>query len=280
MREWTNFYTRQENGVMHLILATQSKGNSYNAVFWEELKTFLHEIKSASDIRVLTLSAEGKHFGGGMNVDYLATLNQSKGDDPARYNHWIKDKVLYFQAIINQFEALPFPVIGAANGACIGGSLALFAACDLRIATECARFSIHEINVGIMCDLGTIQRVQQLCGQGFAAQMAFTGNLFSARDGLAAGLIGEVVTDQESMISRLDQLSAQLAALSPLAMSGVKATLCHARNLRFDDSLQLSAVWNAGMYTFGDVTPAIRAQQEKRQAIYADLYHGDTENEV
>lgn len=275
--QYKNFYIQRSGAVLNLMLATQCKGNSYNALFWEELRQFLRLIKDDHSIRVLTLSAEGRHFGGGMNVEYLASLNQTKGDDAARYNHWIKDKVLYLQSVIAQFEELPFPVIGAASGACIGGSMALFAACDLRIADSSALFSIHEINVGIMCDLGTIQRVATLCGHAFCSHLAYSGETIDADQALSAGLISQCCDNRNMLDENLTQLAEKIASHSPLALAGIKNTLRSYRDMRFSDSLQLSAVWNAGMYTTVDVSNAIRAQQDKRNVQFSDLY-GDSAN--
>ena len=270
--QYKNFNIQRSGPVLSLVLATQCKGNSYNALFWEELSQFLRLIKDDHSIRVLTLSAEGRHFGGGMNVEYLASLNKTKGDDPARYNYWIKEKVLYLQAVIAQFEALPFPVIGAASGACIGGSMALFAACDLRIADTSALFSIHEINVGIMCDLGTIQRVSTLCGHAFGSYLAYSGDTIDAHQALAASLISKCCDNRDSLDEHLTQLAHKVAGHSPLALAGIKNTLRSYRDMRFSDSLQLSAVWNAGMYTSADVSCAIQAQQERRTIQFGDLY--------
>lgn len=272
MSDWQNFSLQKDGGLYRLTLHTQCKGNAYNRLFWQELDNLLADLKHDSACRVLLIDAEGRHFGAGMNVDYLAELNVSKGDDPARYNHWIREKVLYLQAVISRLEALPMPVIAAARGACIGGSLAIFAACDLRLADSSAFFSIHETQIGIMCDLGTIQRLACLCGESVATRMSLTGARIDAEEALRVQLLSAPAAAPEALDAEARQLAENLMALSPLALSGVKRTLIEGRDMSFSASLSMSASWNGGMYTSPEIREAIAAQRERKAMDYRPLY--------
>ena len=272
MSDWQNFSLSTEGGLYRLTLDTQCKGNAYNRLFWQELDALLRELKQDRDCRVLILDAVGRHFGGGMNVDYLAELNVSKGDDPARYNHWVREKVLYLQAVISRLEALPMPVIGVARGACIGGSLAIFAACDLRLADSSAFFSIHETNIGIMCDLGTIQRLTYLCGESASARLSLTGERIDAAEAKQLQLLSAAPSAPEELDATAQAMAQRLLNLSPLALSGVKRILIEGRDMHFSSSLAMSATWNAGMYTSSEISEAIDAQRQRQPMRYRPLY--------
>ncbi len=274
-RQWNNFIESRNDQIVTLTLATQSKGNSYNAEFWFELRDFLQQLAVDTSARALIINAEGKHFGGGMSVDYLREMNVSKGNDPARYNHWIRQKVIFFQEVIGLLDTLPIPVIAQASGACIGGSLALYSACDIRLADTSAFFSIYEINVGIMCDLGTVQRITRLCGETLSSHMAFTGNSIDAERAYTSGLITEVLASRQDMVARAEIIAKHLASMSPLALAGLKETISACRNLHFDASLKASATWNAGMYTTSDIGAALSKSQTDQTPRFADLYLGD-----
>ncbi len=272
---WKNFREHRSGNVAYLELATESKVNSYNAEFWFEFRDFLTSLKQERNLRALCISAEGKHFGGGMNVDYLAEMNVSKGDDSARYNHWIREKVIFFQEVIGLLDELPFPVIGLATGACIGGSLAIYSACDIRLADETAFFSIYEINVGIMCDLGTVQRINRLCGETLSSYLAFSGESIAAKPAEVAGLVTRCLDDKAALEAESKKLLGRIAGMSPLALAGLKETFAMSRDMSFSDSLKMSATWNAGMYTTKDIGLILRPEAAGEEPQFSGLYKGE-----
>ncbi len=163
------------------------------------------------------------------------------------------------------------PVIAAVQGACIGGAVDMVSACDLRYCTRDAIFRIHEINLGMMADLGTLQRLPKLLPLGIVREMAYTGDPLSAERAKAYGLVNEVFDDQPSMIEAVLKVAQKIAEQSPLAIAASKEALSFSRDHAVDEALKHGASLQASIFSMEDLAECMRAKKEKRTASFKDL---------
>ena len=158
----------------------------------------------------------------------------------------------------------PKPVIAAVHGYCIGGGVDLIAACDIRLASADAVFSVREAKMAIVADLGSLQRLPAIISAGHLAELAFTGKDISAERAKEIGLVNDVAADAEGVHKAAHALAAEIAANSPIAVQGTKAVLAANEGRTVAEGLDYVATWNAGMLASDDLTEAVTAFMEKR----------------
>ena len=147
----------------------------------------------------------------------------------------------------------------------------LITACDIRLASADAKFSIEEINIGMTADVGTLQRLPKLIPHGRAVELAMTGRRFTADEAFAWGLVTEVFETPEALRDGALVLAASLAAKSPLGMVGIKKALVYARDHSVPDGLDQIATWNGGMLRPEDLLLAIQARMARQEGTFKDL---------
>ena len=165
------------------------------------------------------------------------------------------------------FDAIarsPVPVIAAVNGWCIGGGLDLATACDVRLASADARFSLRETKIAIVADLGSLQRLPMIVGRGHAREMAYTGRDVDADRARAIGLVNDVLPDVSALHAAADRLADEVAANPPLTVRGVKDVLDRTEGRPVDEGLAYVAAWNAAFLASEDLGEAMSAFFEKR----------------
>ena len=162
-------------------------------------------------------------------------------------------------------------MIACVQGGCIGGGVDLVTACDLRVGTADCFFTVQEVNIAIVADVGTLQRIPHLLPQGLIRELAYTGRRFGAEEAARHGFLNRVEADHAAALASAQALAGEIAAKSPLAITGIKAVLNHGRDATIAQGLDYVATWNAGMLQGGDVPEAIRAQVAKGTAVFADL---------
>jgi enoyl-CoA hydratase len=162
-------------------------------------------------------------------------------------------------------------VIAVVQGGCIGGGVDFVTACDMRICTEDAFFTIQEVNIAIVADVGTLQRIPYLLPQGLVRELAYTGRRFPANEAKGYGFVNRVEEDHQAALAAAEVMAKQIASKSPLVVTGIKQVLNEGRNLSIEQGLEYVAVWNAGMLQGEDVPTAVKAQMAKQEAVFADL---------
>jgi enoyl-CoA hydratase len=172
--------------------------------------------------------------------------------------------ILRMQAAVTSVADCPKPVIAAIHGYCIGGGVDVISACDIRLASADAVFSVRETKVAIVADLGSLQRLPRLIGKGHLAELALTGKDISAARAKEIGLVNEVVADAPSVVRDARQLAIEIAANSPLAVQGTKAVLAACEDKSVADGLDYVATWNAAFLSSDDLVEAMTAFMEKR----------------
>ncbi|MDL2343061.1 enoyl-CoA hydratase-related protein [Deinococcus sp. MIMF12] len=221
---------------------------AFGPATWREVPQALRELGEA---RVLIVRGE-RHFSVGLDVAATAPVIGAALGDPAKFRAVVDE----MHAAIEGLAALPIPVVAAVDGWCIGAGLELAAACDLRLCSAGARFSLPEVKLGITADLGGLQRLPHLIGRGRTAHLALTGEPVDAATAERWGLVTEVLPDADALYARADALAAHLAALPPKALEGTKRTL--QGGLPHAQSLAAAVEWNARHMTAEAMLSALK----------------------
>jgi enoyl-CoA hydratase len=179
-----------------------------------------------------------------------------------------RQDILRLQASITSVAQCPKPVIAAVHGYCIGGGVDLIAACDIRLASADAIFSVREAKVAIVADLGSLQRLPAIVGAGHVAELAFTGKDISAERAREIGLVNHVAVDAEAVRQAAGEMANEIAANSPLAVQGTKAILTANEGRTVAEGLDYVATWNAGMLGSDDLVEAMTAFMERRAPTF------------
>jgi enoyl-CoA hydratase len=227
MTENDPFKVDQQDHIARLTLNRPEKRNTMGFGFFEELAKHFAQFDSNPDVRVVVIKAEGKSFTAGTDLQEAASLVVGGAADE---REWIRMKVAELQEGFNAIEQCRKPVIAAIHSHCIGGGVDLISACDIRLAAADAVFSIRETRLGIIADLGTLQRLPYIIGQGWFRELALTGRDFSAAEALQMGLITRICETREKLYQEAEKLAGQIAALPPLAVQGVKDVINYSRD--------------------------------------------------
>jgi enoyl-CoA hydratase len=168
------------------------------------------------------------------------------------------------QGSINAVADCPKPVIAAVHGYCLGGGIDLITACDIRLASADAIFSVRETKIAIVADLGTLQRLPGIVSRGHVAELALSGKDIDADRAHAIGLVNEVLPDTDALLKAAHDLAAEIAANSPLVVQGVKAVLRAGEGRSVAEGLDYVGIWNAAFLQSNDLVEAMTAFMKKR----------------
>ncbi len=259
-----------ENHIAHLVLNRPEALNTMGPRFWRELDGVLDALHRGNEARVLLISSSGKHFSAGMALDVFGGAIQMD-DGSAAGRAAISDLLAELQATFTKLELLRIPVITAIQGGCIGGAVDMVTAACMRYCTRDAFFCIQEINIGIVADVGTLQRLPKLIPMGVVREMAYTGRRLPATRALATGLVNEVFDTQEAMLDAALQTAREIAAKPPAALWGSKQALNYARDHSVADSLQQMGWLQGVVWSGAQVQEAVTAMQQKRPGQFAPL---------
>ena len=266
-----NFHRDRSTGIAEIEINVPDRRNALHAGFWSAFPRLLDEVDADPAFRVLILRAAGEHFSAGMDLDFFEEVRRLQGEDPGRYREWIRRKVLFLQSGLNRLESIRVPVIAVIQGACIGGGLDLICATNLRIGTADAFFRIHEIHIGMMADLGVLQRLPKLIPAGIVQELALTGRSMKAPEALQHGFLNSVHASSGEALSAARELAQTICKHSPLAVAGTKAALNHSRDHSVQEGLEFASLWNSGMFITEDVPNAIAAQKARSAVQFKDL---------
>ena len=256
------FIVENNGGIAWLTLNRPEKHNAMDLDFFAVLSQHVQKLTDDSDVRVVVIKAAGKSFSAGTDLSSAAAMVGGGGADERRNLH---RKILVLQERISAVEKCCKPVIAAIHGNCIGGAVDLICACDIRIAEKSTLFSIRETRMGIIADLGTLQRLPRIIGEGRTRELALSGRDFSAAEAFEMGLVTRVCEGLEDLHDTAYALARQIADNPPLTVMGVKDVLNYSRDHGVDAGLRYAAQKNAAMLLSEDLTEALAAFREKRK---------------
>ena len=256
--------------IAHLVLNRPDALNTMHPTFWRELDGVLTQLHKGTEARVLVISSTGKHFSAGMALETFSgegLMDDQTPEGRAAVFDLLKD----IQSTFTKIETLRIPVIAAIHGGCIGGAVDLVTACCIRYATAEAFFCIQEINIGLVADVGTLQRLPKLIPLGVVKELAYTGRRLGAARALGYGLVNEVFDTQEAMLAAALQCAAEIAAKPPVAIWGTKQVVHYARDHSVDDALQQMGWVQGAIWSNAHVGEAVAAMKDKRPGNYPPL---------
>lgn len=247
------------------------KANAMNAAMWQDIRRAFAWVDETPEARVAVLQGEGKLFTAGIDLQMMMGLGpQIKNDCDGRTREALRRVILDMQDTLTSLERCRKPVLAAVHGACIGGGIDLITCADMRYASTDAYFSIKEIDIGMTADVGTLQRLPRLVGEGITRELAYTGRKFDAAEAKEIGLVNRVFESREALYAGVHEIAATIAAKSPLAIRGTKEMVTYARDHTVADSLNYIATWNAAMLMSSDLTTAMTASMSKQVPSFKD----------
>ena len=270
MTELTCFTLRESAHIAHLVMNQPEAMNTMHPTFWRELDTVLTQIHAQGTARALVISSTGKHFSAGMALDTFAGAIQMD-DQSAEGRAAMFDVLTDMQATFTKIENLRIPVIAAIQGGCIGGAVDMVTACCIRYATADAFFCIQEINIGMVADVGTLQRLPKLIPLAVVKELAYTGRRMPASQALHYGLVNAVLDTAEAATAAAMQCAAEIATKPPIAQWGTKQALHYARDHSVEDALKQMGWLQGAIWSNRHVMEAVAAMKTKRPADFPAL---------
>jgi enoyl-CoA hydratase len=254
--------------VAQVTLLGPGQGNAMGPDFWAELPRVFAQLDADESVRAVVVSGSGRNFSYGLDLAAFATewgsaLAQDGG--LARSRAKFHDRVRQMQAALDAVAQCRKPVAAAIDGWCIGGGVDLIAACDVRYASAAAKFSIREVRVAIVADMGSLQRLPAIIGDGHLRELALTGKDVDAARAAAIGLVNDVLVSGEEALAAAREFAAQAAANPPLVVQGIKTVLDADRSARVQAGQKYVAAWNAAFLPSGDLAEAMAAFRQRRE---------------
>jgi len=268
----SSFRIERREGVAHFILCDVGSRNALKRDFWVQFPKIVRDLDRDGETRALILRGDGDHFSSGIDLALLSGFVEEPGDRELG-RHRANMRLMLFN-MHEAFDALArarFPSIAAVQGACLGGALDLVTACDIRLATSDAYFSIQEIHVGMVADLGVLQRLPRQLPQAIVRELAYTGRRLDAERALRLGFVNDLAPSQSALVRAAEAIADEICARSPLAVWGTKENFARAERQEIDEGLSYIAAWNSGMFMPEDVKESLGAVAEKRKARYRNL---------
>jgi enoyl-CoA hydratase/carnithine racemase len=249
----------------HVAMVSLNKKESLNALSYElatEITEVFRELATTDEVWVIILKSNARIFSAGLDLkDAMSRglIGKSKNllDIP------IHDKYIF--DCCHAIEECKKPVIATVHGMCVGAGLDIISACDLRLCTQDATFTLREARIGIVADMGVLQRLPHIIGQMYTRQMAYTGRFFSAGEVEHMGLVIEVYPDQSTLMAGAKKLAEEIMECAPLGVQNTKEVLNFSRTASVRDGIALAVHKNMLLLTSGDCMEAMVAFSEKRK---------------
>ncbi len=264
------FSLTTEGHVAHLVLSRPEAMNTMGPTFWRELHEILTQLHKEGKTRALVISSTGKHFSAGMDLQTFGGAI-AMDDASAEGRAAIYDLLTDMQHTFTLIEQLRMPVIAAIQGGCIGGAVDMVTAGCLRYCTTDAFFCVQEINIGMVADMGTLQRLPKLLPMALLKELAYTGRRLSAERALAHGLVNAVLPTHEACVAEALKAAQEIAAKPPVAIWGTKQVLHYARDHSVEDGLRQMGWIQGAIWSNDNVREAIGAMKDKRAPEFAPL---------
>src|SRR3954453_14811542 len=258
-----------EDHVAQVTLVGPGKGNAMGPAFWAEMPEGFAKLDGDHDVRAIVLTGSGKNFSYGLDLPAMggALSGVLGGGDSARPRADFHATVLRMQGAINAVADCRTPTIASVHGWCIGGGVDLISAVDVRYASADAKFSVREVKLAMVADVGSLARLPLILNDGHLRELAYTGKDVDAARAEKIGLVNDVYEDQAAVLAAARELAPEIAASAPpppLVVQGVKDVLGQQREPHVADGLRYVAAWNAAFLPSEDLAEAAQAFLERR----------------
>lgn len=256
--------------IAHLQLSRPEKANSLNLSFWREFPQAIQQLHKSGQVRALIISGQGKVFCGGLDLNMFANQPEFHATD-AIGREAIMQSLSIMQEALSCLEKVRFPIIAAVHGSCVGAGFDLIAACDFCFSTTQAKFRIEESNIGMMADIGVLQRLPHQIPFNIARYLAFTGDSLSAEDAYRLGLVVKVLETPETLLEHAISVAKNLAAKPPLAIQGIKRSLIYSRDHSVAQALDHTVMLQAAILNGQDILKSVQSRMSSQPTSFDDL---------
>jgi enoyl-CoA hydratase len=267
MSRYTFYLVEKQPPIAWVFLNRPDKKNAMGPAAWLEPVEIFADLDSDPEIRVVIVAGKGACFSAGIDLpgmmQHLPELSANNQNGATKWR--LLPKLKQLQQGISAFAGCCKPVIAAVHGHCLGAGLDMATACDIRICSEDALFSLKEAAVGFVADVGVLQRIPLIIGQGHARELAFTARTITAAKAREIQLVNEVCRDAQTLMIRAEDLAREIADNSPLAVQATKDVLNYGIGKSIDDGLRYVASISANIIPSGDLLEAVAAFSEKRK---------------
>ncbi len=264
--------TIEKTGAVATIwLDRPDKYNALSEPFWLAIPEAVKSLEADADIRSIIVAGRGKHFCVGIDLvqSGMGTHQRPAGESEAVANLKQLQGTSKFQAAISSLAECPLPVIAVIHGHCLGAGIDMVTACDIRIAAADSNFSVRETRIGLVADVGTLQRLPKILNAGHVAELAYSAKDIDAARAEKIGLVNDVYESFDAAYAAGMALAEVIAANPPMAVRGTKFMLQQSETLTTEQSLLMN-----GMFTMmtslrsNDLQESMHAFAERRPPVY------------
>ncbi|MBI4313659.1 MAG: enoyl-CoA hydratase/isomerase family protein [Candidatus Omnitrophica bacterium] len=226
-----------------------------------ELSAALDKLSADKKLKTAVIAGAGAFFIAGADIKEIAFLKGAADGEKA---------TALGQGVFNKISSMPYPVIAAINGLCLGGGMELALSCHMRIASDRARFAQPEINLGIIPGFGGTQRLPRLVGVSRALEICLTGDMITAQTAYAIGLVNKVVPDGE-VLKQAQGLAKKIASKGRVAATAIVEAIREGVNKPLPEGLALESKLFGKVCETQDMKEGLKAFLEKRQPKFQDV---------
>jgi enoyl-CoA hydratase len=270
MNPWTCFDVTMDGAVAHVRMNQPQRHNAMTPAFWAEIPRLFRQLDAIGGVRAAVLSSEGRHFSAGMDLSVFANAG-TLGTVDVRAREQFRQQLKHLQGSFNAIADVRFPVIAAIQGGCIGGGVDLATACCLRYCSRDAWFCIQEINIGMMADVGTMNRMPKQIPEAVMRELAYTGDRLGAERAERLGFVNGLFDDAAATVAGALAVAHKIAARAPVAVAASKEMINYTRDHSVAESFAYLNALQPGVFDPEDIARAMAAQKAGEPAAYADL---------
>lgn len=235
------------NHIATLTFVAPERANALREADWQSMKAAFEAVDADPEVHVVILCGEGKHFCAGMDLSVLGSLQSRLAPTPEETKARLVDFIEAIQDTITAIERCSKPVLAAIHGGCIGGGVDIVTACDIRYCTDEAYFTVKEVDLGIVADIGTLQRLPYILSPGLVAELAFTGRKMFGPEAKETGLVNRTFPDRAALLAGVTEVAAAIAGKPLKVVQGIKHNLLYKRENGTEASLAYVARYSAAL---------------------------------
>ena len=255
------------DNIARVTLKGPGKGNALGPDFWREAPDVFNEIDADPEVRAVVLSGAGGNFTFGLDLVAMTSELRYALAAPAMAAERTRflDQLTAMQRAITSLMSCRKPVVASISGWCVGAGIDVICAADVRVCSSDAMFSARAVRIGIVEDMGSLQRLPAIIGEGAARELCLTGEDFGAARAAELGLVNHVDETADAALQHALEIAIRIAANPPLTVQGVKRVMNHSAHAAIREGLHYTALWNATFMQSRDFAEAISAFTDKRE---------------
>jgi len=267
MSEYEFYLVEKHPPIAWVYLNRPNKKNAMHPPAWKETTPIFDELDQDPEIRAIILTGKGSCFSAGIDLMAVAAdipeLMEPNQQGGVKWR--LLPQIAKMQETMSCIDRCRKPVIAAVHGHCIGAGLDMIASCDIRLCAEDAEFALKEAAIGIVADVGGLQRLPHIVGQGITRELAFTAKTIDARRAKEIHLINEVYKSHSELLEAAEKMAREIAENSPLAVQAAKDVLNTAIADSVSSGLKYVASISTNIIPSGDLMEAVAAFAQKRK---------------